>query len=178
MDVCKNRGCSRAIYNKKRHFCRSHFEAWWRVNRPFVKCKINGCFNNKWARSLCEKHYSRLRRYSDVNYITPREEYTAKGKQLPQYKHGLESHPLYATWYGMNYRCHNSNNPAYSRYGGRGIIVCDRWRKSPQKFIDDMGPKPHGTSIDRINNDGDYEPSNCRWATAKQQRANRQDSSL
>lgn len=84
--------------------------------------------------------------------------------------------PLYNAWEGMKQRCHNPRNPRFPRYGGRGISVCERWRNSFAAFAEDMGPKPTPKhSVDRINNDGNYEPSNCRWATSREQYDNRDE---
>lgn len=79
----------------------------------------------------------------------------------------------YKSWSGMKERCYNKNNNNYPDWGGRGITVCDRWLHSFNNFLEDMGKKPTTKhSIDRINNDGNYEPSNCRWAEKKQQQNN------
>lgn len=88
-------------------------------------------------------------------------------------KHGLSEAPLYSTWKGMMDRCYNPENPAYKRYGGRGIKVAKRW-KSISKFIEDMKDRdfPDAT-LERINNDGNYEPRNVRWATRKEQNRNK-----
>jgi len=77
----------------------------------------------------------------------------------------------------MIQRCTSPNNHAYDRYGGRGIKVCDRWLNSFESFLADMGDKPSSEcSLDRIDNNGNYEPSNCRWATATEQMRNRSNS--
>ena len=78
----------------------------------------------------------------------------------------------YRCWQDMIQRCHNPANKAWPLYGERGIYVCDRWRESVANFIEDMGARPDGMSLDRINNDGPYAPDNCRWTTAKVQNRN------
>lgn len=86
--------------------------------------------------------------------------------------HGLTRTKEHRSWCSMNARCNNPNHHAYGIYGGRGIKICARW-KSFELFLADMGPRPSlEYSLDRINNDGDYEPDNCRWATQLEQRLN------
>jgi hypothetical protein len=86
--------------------------------------------------------------------------------------HGQEGTLVYKAWVMMRQRCNNPKNSAFHYYGGRGIKVCARWGSFPN-FIDDMGERPKGMSLERKNNDGDYEPENCTWATAAEQSKNR-----
>jgi len=130
------------------------------VGRIMKICKIEYCENKHYAKGYCKKHYMRLRRHGDPLHES--REY-----------HGMRRSSEYETWINMKARCYNQNNHAYQRYGGRGIIVCDRWRDSFMAFYEDLGPKPFPKAqIDRKNNNGNYMPKNCRWVTAAENSRN------
>ena len=84
--------------------------------------------------------------------------------------------PTYKAWKRMKHRCYQPAAKTYPSYGGRGIEVCERWRDSFENFLADMGERPEGTTLDRIDTDGDYEPGNCRWATRREQDGNKSNS--
>lgn len=124
-------------------------------------CTVQDCDGSYVASGYCRKHYSRNKRNGHLEVTRTHE------------IHGKQNTPEYQIWWQMKNRCRNINHKHYRHYGGRGIKVCDRWLNSFQAFIDDMGEKPPKHSLDRRDNDGNYEPNNCRWATSTQQVLNR-----
>ena len=89
-------------------------------------------------------------------------------------QHGLSNDPIYDCWIAMKARCYNFKNPVYELYGGRGIEVCKSWRHSFISFIKDMGASyKRGLTLERINNNGNYEPENCQWITIQEQQKNK-----
>lgn len=92
------------------------------------------------------------------------------GDSNSSFSHGRSKTPTYRIWSGLFTRCYNEKSTVYRYYGGRGIKVCDRW-KSFESFLSDMGERPQGLQLDRIDNDGDYSPDNCRWVSSKENNA-------
>ena len=112
--------------------------------------------SSKYVRGYCNACYQRLYKTGDIRL---------KCLTGPHTK-GATKHPLYRTWTGMMTRCYNKKNKNYPRWGGRGITVCNRWREKPDgfwNFIEDMGERPKGCSLDRIDDNGDY----CRRSNNK-----------
>ena len=93
------------------------------------------------------------------------------------YSHGLSGTRAYNSWKMMRARCGNPLAPNYAYYGGRGITVCERWEDF-LNFFEDMGERPAGLSLERIDNDGNYEASNCRWATRNEQQRNSRNAKI
>jgi len=90
-------------------------------------------------------------------------------------KHGRSTSKEYVSWDAMNRRCGDPRNPQFKNYGGRGIKVCDRWQTF-ENFLADMGPRPPGTSLDRYpDNDGNYDPKNCKWSSRQEQQRNKRN---
>lgn len=129
------------------------------------ECHIKNVKDKRRISCGCLKPKLQARRHTSLN--------------LPKPKSNKKYIPEYAAWNAMKRRCYTVTNGRYENYGGRGIEVCDRWRNSYKHFLEDMGPRPTDKhSLDRINPNGHYEPSNCRWADIETQSNNKAKTKL
>lgn len=155
------------------------------MNKPkIVKERVSRTSHRQWRHlyqcPLCPNQFiARGDQVKDGNtkscgcYHKKRVSETSTGRSKT-YSHGKCNTPEYYSWASMKSRCYNKQAHNYKYWGGRGIRVCPQWEKF-ENFLADMGPRPKGTTLDRVNNDGNYEPSNCRWATSLEQNNNRRD---
>lgn len=141
--------------------------------RLHAQSKYYGLRNRKWlCQCICGKQAIVVQQCLTSSHTKSCGCLRSDVARAQETEHGQTGTQIYNCWKGMIDRCTNPRDKRYADYGGRGISVCTRWRVFAN-FLADMGPRPAGHSIDRIDNDGNYEPGNCRWATAKQQRGNR-----
>ena len=128
------------------------------------KCCIKGCDGDVQGHNLCRPHYQAWRQNGHPLHFFGRRSPILKGKSASK---------EYKTWHSAKRRCTKVAAPSYPNYGGRGIRMCARWMESFDNFLEDMGAAPtRDHSLDRVDVNGNYEPSNCRWATASQQSRN------
>ena len=169
--TCQLEGCFNPVHQKK--YCRKHFSAYRQYGNPDgilglylddrVPCVVPECQLAAVGKGYCQKHNYRLKHFGDVNKVS-----RVVGENR-------KKHPVYKVYHAMLQRCNNPDNEYYLYYGGRGIQVCERWQglKGFNHFIEDMGERPKGLTLERINNDGNYEPGNTKWATRQEQAINR-----
>lgn len=140
-------------------WCKKHKEFIRRIEFGLNKRNKDGLQDSCRA---CNNAYERERRKKSLN----KKWHDKRGRI-----HGMSRTPEYHAWASAKSRCHNPNDGSYGWYGARGIAMCDEWRDDFLAFYLWIGPRPKGRSLDRIDNDGNYEPGNVRWATESQQRA-------
>lgn len=134
-------------------------------------CEVDTCDQLRAGNTTkyCGRHRARFNKYGDPTF-TLRSPFDEPGIPRGGSRHKYTE----ISWNAMRDRCLNKNARSYPQYGGRGIVICDSWLGASgfDSFFKDMGERPQSTTLDRINNDGNYEPGNCRWATASEQQRN------
>lgn len=172
--VCSITNCTNKHHAKT--YCVKHYaryKKWGDAEYPVKEhrsrhevpkhCEVRGCNKPYMAKGMCEMHYSRKRKYGDHN------------KVLKVVGQNRTKHPLYKLYHGMKDRCYNPNNTFYRYYGGRGIGMDKRWlgNNGFTNFCKDIGERPEGYTIDRIDNNKGYSPDNCMWKSRSDNQLNR-----
>lgn len=173
--MCRTPGCGNEVFIKKRGWCRPCYMRWYHAEHADI-----GVFGNRRTHTPKPDIQREVRecvcgttfeaKHRDHRYCSPQCRRADRPSSSPPPTPRSRTRK---SWEAMMRRCSDPRHPRWKHYGGRGITVCDRWRDSLAAFISDMGYRPEGTSIDRINVDGDYQPDNCRWATRSEQEANK-----
>ena len=155
--------------------CEKEFPATLEYFNKHKKCKygLNSTCKD------CEKKYKKQYYENNKKEIIKKvEKYFQTNKETRQkyLKQWQKENPLCGTWQQMIERCYNPNHISFKNYGARGVKVCERWLNKEtgyKAFVSDIGDRPEGMTLDRIDNDGDYTPANCKWSTWKEQHANK-----
>lgn len=174
MHNCSESGCNKPPY--VRGLCRRHYKQDL-INRA-PRCAAEGCTTPVFARGFCETHYGRIRAHGSPDKPARRLNPNRRGNENTgaahnRFRHGMTRTRTYKTWAEMKRRCYCEKDRQFKDWGGRGITVCDRWLNNFENFLADMGECPQSMTLDRRDNDGNYEPSNCRWASKTTQSRNR-----
>jgi len=169
---CKVEGCEGKML--ARGYCNKHYKQFSNQgifdkdieDKKHRKCSVPGCDRPYYGKGYCSMHYKRVRKHDDSEY------------EFCEF-HAMSLSPEYGAWTSMKQRCYNKKNKGYDNYGGRGIVMCNRWKDSFNNFLEDMGLKPNqDMEIDRANNDGNYDPNNCKWVTREKNMRNRRSTLL
>ena len=136
-----------------------------------IKCLE--CGHTTYERKAKKIQHALTRDCSQCKQIQAKKKADAERLQTSTHFDGRRKHPLIGSYSLMIQRCYNPDNPAFLHYGGRGIYICTRWLVDFWAFVEDMGPRPEGYSIDRIDNDGPYDPRNCKWSSPLEQAHNK-----
>lgn len=196
---CKAPGCDRRV-ERSSGYCQKHDYRWRKYGDPMMVRTASNIDGKRYGRLVVLKETGRRHEKRDYlcrcdcgneTVVTRSNLICERTKSCGCLRGDANRHnaemrpghrqtgtPTYITWQAMRNRCYNPNADQWNRYGGRGVAVCDRWRKSFDNFLADMGERPEGKTLDRIDSDGNYEPDNCRWATPTEQSRNRASSKL
>jgi hypothetical protein len=146
------------------------------IENGYGKWSVDG-INDRRANDRHARYVFKHIETNEIRVCSARE--LRKARPMPDLRisNPMKKHPLYSTYSAMKSRCYNPNHDGYYWYGAKGIKVCDRWLQSFWNFVEDVGERPLGTTLDRIDGEKDYSPNNCKWSTSKEQASNRKPNS-